>query len=398
MVKLNLQKCIAVFVLVYSVGSPAMSQSLFDSVISVDRAAITKYELDQRIRFFELLKPSNNVEDEARNSLIEDRLKIAAARRADIQLTPEALMAAMSDFAKNSNNNLNQLLDDLAQDGVDEQTFRDYVEAGITWRQLVRGRFASRANPTEAEIDRALASAGAQGGIQVLLTEIVLPAPPDQMAVAREIANRLTRIESTNIFSEQAQLLSVAQSRANGGKLEWTNLNDLPAGLRPIISGLRPGQITKPLEITNAIVLFQLLDIAETAFQLPKISAIEYAQLAGPESAVVSVSTRADTCDDLYGLVKTDAALTLTIQSHPQDQITQAIALRLNGLDKNEQSIRPTTEPNQADMIMLCARIYSIVEDVSRSQVAGNLRSAHLTSLADGYLAELRSNSDITYH
>ena len=398
MVKLNLQKCIAVFVLVCSVGSPAMSQSLFDSVISVDRAAITKYELDQRIRFFELLKPSNNVEDEARNSLIEDRLKIAAARRADIQLTPEALMAAMSDFAKNSNNNLNQLLDDLAQDGVDEQTFRDYVEAGITWRQLVRGRFASRANPTEAEIDRALASAGAQGGIQVLLTEIVLPAPPDQMAAARKIANRLTRIESTNIFSEQAQLLSVAQSRANGGKLEWTNLNDLPAGLRPIISGLRPGQITKPLEITNAIVLFQLLDIAETAFQLPKISAIEYAQLAGPESAVVSVSTRADTCDDLYGLVKTDAALTLTIQSHPQDQITQAIALRLNGLDKNEQSIRPTTEPNQADMIMLCARIYSIVEDVSRSQVAGNLRSAHLTSLADGYLAELRSNSDITYH
>ena len=398
MVKLNLQKCIAVFVLVYSVGSPAMSQSLFDSVISVDRAAITKYELDQRIRFFELLKPSNNVEDEARNSLIEDRLKIAAARRADIQLTPEALMAAMSDFAKNSNNNLNQLLDDLAQDGVDEQTFRDYVEAGITWRQLVRGRFASRANPTEAEIDRALASAGAQGGIQVLLTEIVLPAPPDQMAAARKIANRLTRIESTNIFSEQAQLLSVAKSRANGGKLEWTNLNDLPAGLRPIISGLRPGQITKPLEITNAIVLFQLLDIAETAFQLPKISAIEYAQLAGPESAVVSVSTRADTCDDLYGLVKTDAALTLTIQSHPQDQITQAIALRLNGLDKNEQSIRPTTEPNQADMIMLCARIYSIVEDVSRSQVAGNLRSAHLTSLADGYLAELRSNSDITYH
>ena len=398
MVKLNLQKCIAVFVLVYSVGSPAMSQSLFDSVISVDRAAITKYELDQRIRFFELLKPSNNVEDEARNSLIEDRLKIAAARRADIQLTPEALMAAMSDFAKNSNNNLNQLLDDLAQDGVDEQTFRDYVEAGITWRQLVRGRFASRANPTEAEIDRALASAGAQGGIQVLLTEIVLPAPPDQMAAARKIANRLTRIESTNIFSEQAQLLSVAQSRTNGGKLEWTNLNDLPAGLRPIISGLRPGQITKPLEITNAIVLFQLLDIAETAFQLPKISAIEYAQLAGPESAVVSVSTRADTCDDLYGLVKTDAALTLTIQSHPQDQITQAIALRLNGLDKNEQSIRPTTEPNQADMIMLCARIYSMVEDVSRSQVAGNLRSAHLTSLADGYLAELRSNSDITYH
>ena len=398
MAKLNLQKCIAALVLAYSVGSPAMSQSLFDPVISVDHAAITKYELEQRVRLFEILQRSNNVEDEARKSLIEDRLKTAATRRADIQLTPEALMQGMSNFARNANRNLNQLLDDLSQDGVDEQTFRDYVKVGITWSQLIRGRFASRANPTEAEIDRALASTGKQGGIQVLLTEIVLPASPDQIAAARKTANRLTRIKSSTIFSEQARLLSAAKSRENGGKLEWVNLNDLPAGLRPIISGLRPGQITKPLEIPNAIILFQLLDVAETAFNLPKIAVIEYAQLTGPASTVISVSTRADTCDDLYGLVKTDAALTLTIQSHPQDQITRAIALRLNGLDKNEQSILPTTEPKQADMIMLCARIYSVLEDVSRNQVADNLRSGRLTSLADGYLAELRSNSDITYH
>ena len=398
MVKLNLKKCLAALVLVYSVGSPAISQSLFDPVISVGGAAITRYELEQRIRFFEILQRSNNVEGEARKSLIEDRLKIAAARRANIQLTPEALMQAMSDFARNSNHNLNQLLDDLAQGGVDEQTFRDYVEVGITWRQLVGARFASRANPTETEIDRALASTGEQGGIQVLLTEIVLPAPPDQIAAVRKIANRLSRIKSTTIFSEQARLLSAAQSRVNDGKLEWTNLNDLPEGLRPIISGLRPGQITEPLEIPNAIVLFQLLDVAETTFNLPKISVIEYAQLTGPASAVVSVSTKADTCDDLYGLVKTDSALTLTIQSRPQDQIARAIALRLNGLDINEQSTLPTTEAKQTDMIMLCSRIYSILENVSRKQVVGNLRSARLTNLADGYLSELRSNSNITYH
>ena len=259
-------------------------------------------------------------------------------------------------------------------------------------------RFASRANPTETEIDRALASTGEQGGIQVLLTEIVLPAPPDQIAAVRKIANRLSRVKSTTIFSEQARLLSAAQSRVNDGKLEWTNLNDLPEGLRPIISGLRPGQITEPLEIPNAIVLFQLLDVAETTFNLPKISVIEYAQLTGPASAVVSVSTKADTCDDLYGLVKTDAALTLTIQSRPQDQIARAIALRLNGLDINEQSTLPTTEAKQTDMIMLCSRIYSILENVSRKQVVGNLRSARLTNLADGYLSELRSNSNITYH
>ena len=49
-------------------------------------------------------------------------------------------------------------------------------------------------------------------------------------------------------------------------------------------------------------------------------------------------------------------------------------------------------------MLMLCARVYTALEDVSRSQVASNLRSARLASFADNYLAELRSNAKITYH
>ena len=398
MVKSTLQKFIAALILIHMSTSPAMSQSLFDPLISVDRATITRYELDQRVLFFKIIKSSKDVEELAKESLIEDRLKIAAARRANIELTPDALVTAMSDFAKNANRDVGQLLAELAQEGVDEQTFRDYVKAGVTWSNLVRGRFISRANPTEAEVNRALASAGERGGIKVLLTEIVLPAAPDQIKLVRQTADRLTRIKSTTLFSEQARLLSASQSRENGGKLQWTNLNDLPAGLRPIISGLLPGQITEPLEIPNAIVLFQLRDVAETKFNQPRISAIEYAQLSGPTSAVLSVSTKADTCDDLYGLVKKDSALTLIIQSKTQDQITREIALLLNGLDENEQSTLPTIEPEQANMIMLCARVYSVLEDVARSQVAGNLRAARLSSLADGYLAELHANSAITYH
>ena len=82
----------------------------------------------------------------------------------------------MEDFAANANLDLDQLLETLAQSGVDEQTYRDFIMVGVTWRELIRARFAARSAPSEAEIDRALASAGAQGGVKVLLTEIVLPA------------------------------------------------------------------------------------------------------------------------------------------------------------------------------------------------------------------------------
>ena len=400
MIKITRRIGLAALVLIGSLQSVAQAQGLFDPVISVNRAAITAYELEQRERFLEILQRSSGMAQRARDSLIEDRLKMAAADRAGIKLGGAELLSAMDDFAANANLELEQLLETLAQSGVDEQTYRDFIMVGVTWRELIRARFAARSAPSEAEIDRALASAGAQGGVKVLLTEIVLPAgSAEELNNARQTAERLGRISSTADFSEQARRLSVAQSRVNGGQLEWANLSDLPDGLRPIISGLRPGQITTPLEVPNAIVLFQLRDVAETTAQSPEISAIEYAHLKGPADAVRAATQMADTCDDFYGAAKDDPSLTLIIRSESPDQMSQALSLRLMGLDKNEFDDMPAAAAgDHAEIVMLCARVYAALEDVSRGQVADNLRSARISSLADGFLAELRASADIVYH
>ena len=399
MIKITLRIGLAALVLIGSLNSAALAQGLFDPVISVNRAAITAYELEQRERFLEILQRSSGMAQRARDSLIEDRLKMAAADRASIKLSATQVTKAMEDFAGNANLGLDQLLASLAQSGVDAQTYRDFIKVGVTWRELARARFAARSAPSEAEIDRALASARAQGGVKVLLTEIVLPAgSAEELNRARQTAERLGRITSTADFSEQARRLSVAQSRVNGGRLEWANLSDLPDGLRPIISGLRPGQITKPLQVTNAIVMFQLRDVTETTAQSPEVAAIEYARLSGPAEAVQTAVQMADTCDDFYRVVKADQSLSFKIHSESPDQISQALSLRLMGLDKDEFDAVPTSEGDQAEIVMLCARVYAALEDVSRGQVADNLRSARISSLADGFLAELRASADIVYH
>jgi len=399
MIKITRRIGLAALVLIGSLQSASQAQGLFDPVISVNRAAITAYELEQRELFLEILQRSSGMAQRARDSLIEDRLKMAAADRAGIKLSGAQLLSAMEDFAANANLDLDQLLETLAQSGVDEQTYRDFIMVGVTWRELIRARFAARGAPSETEIDRALASAGAQGGVKVLLTEIVLPAgSAEDLNIARQTVERLGRISSTAEFSEQARLLSVAQSRMNGGRLEWANLSDLPDGLRPIISGLRPGQITNPLEVPNAVVLFQLRDVAETTSQSPKISTIEYAHLKGPADAVKAATQMADTCDDFYGAAKDDPSLTLTIRSESPNRMSQALSLRLMGLDKNEFDDMPAAAGDHPEIVMLCARVYAALEDVSMGQVADNLRSARISSLADGFLAELRASADVVYH
>ena len=397
MLKIFVSWSLVVFTLFSVLSNKLAAEGIFDTIISVDGAAITNYELEQRILFFSFLNEPGDTLISSRQSLIDDRLKMAAGSKDGFALTPTELENAMLDFAKNSNQSLSGLLNLLTEGGVDAETFRDYVEVGVVWREVVRKRFGSQSQPTESEIDRALAAERAEGDISVLLTEIVLPAGPSQLEESRKIARELAKITSIGSFSEKAKKLSVSSSRDNGGKIPWRNLKDLPNGLRQIIASLRPGQVAKPLEVQNAIVLFQLRDVEELGFKAPEIISMKFAKITGINSVLDLVTKTVNSCDDLYGLVKLDKDVVLEMLTQHPDEIEQATALRLNRLDRHEMSIFSDSPDSIGNMIMLCERNYTTSADISRSEVAKNIRAARLTNLAEGYLAELRTNATVIF-
>ena len=397
MLKIFVSWSLVVFTLFSVLSNKLAAEGIFDTIISVDGAAITNYELEQRILFFSFLNEPGDTLISSRQSLIDDRLKMAAGSKDGFALTPTELENAMLDFAKNSNQSLGGLLNLLNEGGVDAETFRDYVEVGVVWREVVRKRFGSQSQPTESEIDRALAAERAEGDISVLLTEIVLPAGPSQLEESRKIARELAKITSISNFSEKAKKLSVSSSRENGGKIPWRNLKDLPNGLRQIIASLRPGQVAKPLEVQNAIVLFQLRDVEELGLKAPEIISMKFAKITGINSVLDLATKTVNSCNDLYGLVKLDKDVVLEMLTQHPDEIEQATALRLNRLDRHEMSIFSDSPDSIGNMIMLCERNYTTSADISRSEVAKNIRAARLTNLAEGYLAELRTNATVIF-
>ena len=397
MLKIFVSWSLVVFTLFSVLSNKLAAEGIFDTIISVDGAAITNYELEQRILFFSFLNEPGDTLISSRQSLIDDRLKMAAGSKDGFALTPTELENAMLDFAKNSNQSLGGLLNLLNEGGVDAETFRDYVEVGVVWREVVRKRFGSQSQPTESEIDRALAAERAEGDISVLLTEIVLPAGPSQLEESRKIARELAKITSIGSFSEKAKKLSVSSSRDNGGKIPWRNLKDLPNGLRQIIASLRPGQVAKPLEVQNAIVLFQLRDVEELGLKAPEIISMKFAKITGINSVLDLATKTVNSCNDLYGLVKLDKDVVLEMLTQHPDEIEQATALRLNRLDRHEISIFSDSPDSIGNMIMLCERNYTTSADISRSEVAKNIRAARLTNLAEGYLAELRTNATVIF-
>ena len=57
----------------------AKSQSAVSAVLRVNQSVITQYELDQRIRFLQVIQTSGDLRQAARDQLIDDRLKNSLA-------------------------------------------------------------------------------------------------------------------------------------------------------------------------------------------------------------------------------------------------------------------------------------------------------------------------------
>lgn len=382
---------------------PATGQNLFAPAIHVNDSVITGYEIQQRRLMLQVLRAPGDLDKAAREQLIDDRLRKQAATDNGIRPTQEEVLDGMSEFAGRASMDRDQFVAALAAEGVAEQTFRDFVEAGLSWRQLVQARFGARSAVSEDEIDRALSRQGTGSSVRVLLSEIIMPMPPEQEAEVRDRADRIARITSFGAFSAEAQRYSATATRDAGGRLPWQDINDLPAPLRPVLLGLAPGEVTDPIPLDGAIALFQLRDIAEGDYTPPPVTAIEYAAYympggRSPETLARAreIAAQVDRCDDLYGIAKGQPPEVLERGTLPVDQLPTDIALELSKLDPGEVSTALTRSGGQTLVfLMMCGRTGAIAEDVDRTEITVGLRNQRLAALAEGYLAQLRADARI---
>jgi peptidyl-prolyl cis-trans isomerase SurA len=241
--------------------TPVAAQNLFEPVIFVNDQAITRYELQQRARMLTLFRAPGDPAQLAREQLIEERIKLDAARGVGLALDEEAVQAGMEEFAGRANMTAEELITALGQSGVSEESFREFVRAGITWREFTRARFASRVSVSEADLERATQALTGGSSVRVLLSEIILPINSLEEAEAQQdLAARIATADTEGEFAAFARQHSAAGSAARGGRMSWAQASDLPPGLRQIVLALAPGELSVPLPIDGAVAIFFMRD------------------------------------------------------------------------------------------------------------------------------------------
>ena len=387
-----------------TIPAQSRAQSLFEPAILVNDQAITRYEIEQRARLMELFRAPGNPAELARTQLIEDRLKMSAARANGITLSAEDVNLGIEEFATRVNMTGEELIRSLEGAGVSASTLRDFVRAGVTWREVSRARFAGRVSVSVDDIDRAKAAlSGSSSNVRVLLSEIIMPASPAQAQAVNERAVRISEVTTEAAFSDYARRYSASQTRGRGGRMDWVPLTNLPPQLRPIILALAPGEVTDPLPIEGAVALFQLRDIEELDMPAPQYSAIEYAIFHLPGGATEDNLARArniadntDTCDDLYGVAFGLPPEVLERSSKAPDEIPQDLALVLAQLDNGEIGTISRGAGQTLGVVMLCGRAPLLEGDGPSDQdLTGFITNRRIESFANGYLEQLKADARI---
>jgi len=394
-----------IFLAIIQLAQPASAQGLFDPVIIVNDQIITKYELDQRRRLMDALGVRGDLAQQAKDGLIGDRLKVASAAEAGLVTTDEQISKAFEDFAVRNGQSLDVVLSMLAGKGVATETLRDFLTTNLVWQTLMRQRYAGSVGVSESEIDAALSATSENTNLQILISEIVLPLIEGQEEEIRKLAADIAKIRSFDEFSDAARQFSVAGSRSDGGKLDWIALSNLPPALRPVLLPLENGQVSEPLELPNAIAIFQMRGLNESAPTSARYSSVEYALLSvadteGVTAELVDIADRAIRCDDLYGLSQNLNNATLSIMSRPPSDIPNSDALWLARLDAGESLIetRITADGSaQKSLVMLCSRTSTANQSVSRDEVRTRIQNEKLNARANSLLESMKASARIIY-
>ena len=392
--------------LAFSMGSmtvhKANAQNLFEPVIRIDDQVITRFEFNQRRAFLEFLSAPGDLTKETRKQLIDDRLRMMAAKRSGIQISEDEILAGFDEFASRANLDREEFIKLASKAGIAEETIRDFIVAGLAWRAVVRTKFGGRAGVSDEEISRATKAGAQAGGLRVLLSEIILPMPPEREEEVRTLAEEIAQIRSITAFSQKAKTYSAAPTRDSGGRVPWQKLTDLPPVLQPLIFGLKPGEVTEPLPIPNGIALFQLRALQEIEAGRAKYSAMEYALFTipnrGSETAnktIARVQRDVDSCDDLYGINYGKDPSLLTVSDTEVAKIPGHIKSALRNMDENEFKLISSANSLNETLLMLCSRSVASEDTVDSDQIAIGLRNRKLTYYADAYLEDLRQDARI---
>lgn len=186
----------------------------------------------------------------ATEELIEEKLKLQEGKRLSIVITKDEVDKLFKGIADRNKLSLDKFIGQLRSQGIDPETMKARMKAGMVWRDVLRKRFGHQVSVTGREVDRLIESSGAATGedsVELQLQKITLSIPGriDQRAMARRLAEAeglRRKFGGCKTIPALAQGLKDAKYENLGGRAAST----IPEPTRSLLLNAKDGEMVPP--------------------------------------------------------------------------------------------------------------------------------------------------------
>lgn len=223
----------------------------------VNGEPITNFDINRRIKFRQLRR-SGGDREAALEELVDQQLKLQAARRAGTLAGDDQVDAAFANFARNNRSNPQRISGDLERLGVGADHFKEFIRTEISWTNtLGRQMQAERRRSSETDAIFALRKTSGEKPetTEYILQQIIFVVPEQERRQA------LLKARRTEALTFGQQFTNCDDSFALAKQLRDVAVKDLGRYLEPELPALwkdeiietEIGKTTRPKETERGI-------------------------------------------------------------------------------------------------------------------------------------------------
>jgi peptidyl-prolyl cis-trans isomerase SurA len=239
-------------------------------LVTVNDTPITSFDVDQRLRLWDLLGSTRGDRSRKRalQALIDDVIKIAAAKKNNLEPKEEVIKGQLERMAKGMQTDMAGLQAKLKKQGVSLNALRQFSTAQIAFNRLLVGLYKVEVKVDAAEVDKTLSKLTSDPRLKPVhvytILEVSLPLEKSDQAMGQEMI--YARAAEAQQVMQRFRGCGSARAAAEGvynvviSKPLEVDASKIPPPLKQALDKAGPGKIIGPAMQKNGIQLIALCD------------------------------------------------------------------------------------------------------------------------------------------
>ena len=380
-----------------------LAQNKFEPIVTVNNRIVSHYELSQRLALLNVLQPNKIFRKQVLKNLINERLLEQFSEQFKIKISEKKIEEELSVLANQFNVSNDVFLEELKKLNISKQTVTSFLKNRILLTEVVYFKFSNRAAISVDEVDSFIINGKAS--IELNLAEIVLPFRYDNKEEILNLVSSIkNRLSEGRKFESIAKEYSKSPTAINGGDIGWVPISQMPIDLGNKLLTANINEIIGPEIIENIVVLYKLIAMRDVPLFNSVNTELDYIEVSHSSESKLSLKETVvlfednDNCLNLQFKLKNYESLSknLTRTVVSSKKIDKEKLNYLEKLDSGEMALIGSNKQSDAILLMLCSRQQEISKS-DRELARQFLISQRLNFLADGLLADLKSEAKIIY-